>query len=192
MKVLETERLRLLPADPALAQRYVDFFRSNAEHLRPWSPAPSALSYDVAMQQVKLSDSAKRRAAGTHFEFAIVRRDDAGGALAGQITLSNVVRGVFQACYLGYQLSADAQGHGYMSEAARAVVAFAFDELRLHRVMANYMPANDRSARLLQRLGFTIEGTAREYLFLNGAWQDHVLTSRVNPHFVWEETEKLS
>ena len=192
MHDIETQRLRLLPANPALAQRYVEFFRINAEHLRPWSPAQSILTYDAGMQRAKLSDSAKRRAEGTHFEFAIVPGHDPEGALAGHITLSNVVRGVFQACYLGYQLSAQAQGNGYMSEAARAVIAFAFERLRLHRIMANYMPANERSARLVQRLGFTVEGSARAYLFLDGAWQDHVLTSLINPGFDWEETEKLS
>lgn len=189
---LETERLHLLPAEPALAQRYVDFFRTNADHLRPWNPASSILTYDVAAQQAKLTDSAFRRAAGTHFEFAIALRTDRAGALAGHVTLSNVVRGVFQACYLGYQLSAEAQGNGYMNEAVRAVVRFAFEDLHLHRIMANYMPANERSARLLKRLGFTNEGTAREYLFLNGAWQDHILTSLTNPNFSWSVTEKVS
>jgi ribosomal-protein-alanine N-acetyltransferase len=46
--------------------------------------------------------------------------------------------------------------------------------------MANYMPANERSGKLLKRLGFTVEGYARDYLFIAGAWQDHVLTSLAN------------
>ena len=186
MQQLHTERLLLVPANPGLAQRYVDFFRNNAEHLRPWSPAPSPATYDLGLQEATLAASAQRRAAGTHFEFVILQRDDIEGPILGTVTLSNIVRGVFQACYMGYQLSAPAQGHGYMGEAARAAVAFAFDELHLHRVMANYMPANTRSARLLQRLGFSVEGTAREYLFLNNAWQDHVLTSLTNPRFTWQ------
>jgi ribosomal-protein-alanine N-acetyltransferase len=43
--------------------------------------------------------------------------------------------------------------------------------------MANFRPENDRSRRLLQRLGFVEEGFARNYLFIDGAWRDHVLTS---------------
>lgn len=82
---------------------------------------------------------------------------------------------------MGYALAESAQGHGYMTEAARAGIEFIFQEIRLHRIMANYMPHNVRSAAVLQRLGFTIEGTARNYLFLADAWQDHVLTSLTNP-----------
>jgi len=70
-----------------------------------------------------------------------------------------------------------------MSEALRAGDGFAFEELRLHRIMANYRPENERSARLLERLGFVREGIARDYLFVDGAWRDHVLTSLTHPGF---------
>lgn len=46
--------------------------------------------------------------------------------------------------------------------------------------MANYLPQNQRSAALLKRLGFSVEGYARDYLKINGEWQDHILTSLVN------------
>jgi ribosomal-protein-alanine N-acetyltransferase len=55
--------------------------------------------------------------------------------------------------------------------------------------MANYRPENYRSARLLQRLGFRREGLAADYLFIDGAWRDHILTALVNPRFdpAWVE-----
>jgi len=62
-------------------------------------------------------------------------------------------------------------------------IAHAFDVLRLHRIQANYVPDNVRSGRLLQRLGFRKEGFAADYLFINGAWRDHVLTALLNPRF---------
>jgi ribosomal-protein-alanine N-acetyltransferase len=76
-----------------------------------------------------------------------------------------------------------------MAEALRAANAFVFGSMRLHRIMANYRPENERSARLLERLGFEREGLARDYLFIDGAWRDHVLTALVNPHFdpAWVE-----
>ncbi|WP_235085187.1 GNAT family N-acetyltransferase [Chromobacterium sp. Beijing] len=70
-----------------------------------------------------------------------------------------------------------------MREALEAVIRCAFDTLKLHRVQANYQPHNLRSAGLLKRLGFEIEGHAKNYLYLNGAWRDHVLSSRLNPDF---------
>lgn len=59
------------------------------------------------------------------------------------------------------------------------MVDFAFEALGLHRVMANYQPANERSGRFLRRLGFVPEGYARDYLYINGMWRDHILTSRI-------------
>ena len=55
--------------------------------------------------------------------------------------------------------------------------------------MANYRPENDRSRKLLERLGFVREGLARDYLFIDGAWRDHVLTALTNPGFddAWVE-----
>jgi ribosomal-protein-alanine N-acetyltransferase len=50
--------------------------------------------------------------------------------------------------------------------------------------MANYMPENKRSARVLEKLGFEKEGMARDYLKIAGEWRDHVLTAKINP---WHE-----
>ena len=76
-----------------------------------------------------------------------------------------------------------------MAQALRATNAFVFDSMRLHRIMANYRPENERSARLLERLGFVREGLAKDYLFIDGAWRDHILTALVNPRFdpAWVE-----
>lgn len=95
-----------------------------------------------------------------------------------------IVRSPLQACYLGYSVDLDWEGKGAMSEAIPAVLDHAFGPLGLHRVMANHLPENERSARLLKRLGFETEGYARSYLFLDGAWRDHVLTARVNPRIL--------
>ncbi|MER3054903.1 GNAT family N-acetyltransferase [Xanthomonas hortorum] len=97
----------------------------------------------------------------------------------GTVGFTQIQRGAFQGCHLGYGLDAQQQGRGLIQWAATQGIAFAFGPLGLHRVMAQYVPENLRSARVLQRLGFQIEGYARRYLQLNGVWRDHVLTSRL-------------
>jgi len=67
-----------------------------------------------------------------------------------------------------------------MREALTSAITYIFDEIRLHRIMANFRPENVRSERLLKRLGFEREGLARSYLRINGVWADHVLTSLIN------------
>lgn len=138
--------------------------------------------FDVAFWQQTLARQIDAFHKGTRYAFCIFHRDSGTeGPLLGYITFSEVVRGVFLACYMGYALAKSAQGRGYMTEAASAAMCYMFDDVGLHRIMANYMPSNTRSAAVLERLGFTIEGTARAYLYLAGAWQDHVLTSKTNP-----------
>jgi ribosomal-protein-alanine N-acetyltransferase len=102
------------------------------------------------------------------------------GKVIGAIGFSNIVRGAFQACYLGYSLDQAREGQGCMREALEGTIFYVFNELRLHRIMASYMPRNQRSGGLLRRLGFEIEGYARSYLQINGHWEDHILTSLTN------------
>jgi ribosomal-protein-alanine N-acetyltransferase len=96
------------------------------------------------------------------------------------------VRGAFQAAYLGYNISQDQQGKGLMTEALTAVIDYVFTEINLHRLMANYRPENLASARVLEKLNFTIEGFAKNYLMVDGQWCDHVLTSLTNPNWTVE------
>ena len=104
-----------------------------------------------------------------------------GERVIGSVSFTNVSRGALQGCWLGYSLDGREQGNGYMTEALRAAIPHAFRVLKLHRIMAGYMPRNRRSARVLRRLGFRVEGRARQYLLIAGRWEDHVLTSLVKP-----------
>lgn len=99
----------------------------------------------------------------------------------GLINFSQIFRGPFQACYLGYSLDARWEGQGVMFEALQCALDFVFAQLGLHRVMANYVIENKRSGRLLERLGFRIEGQAPQYLLIGGEWRDHVLTALTRP-----------
>ena len=102
---------------------------------------------------------------------------------SGVVSLSRIQRGPEQSTTLGYGIEKVLEGRGFMSEAVRAVVQFAFDDLDLHRIEATYAPANERSARLLESCGFKIEGTLRGQLMINGNWCDHILTSLLNPNW---------
>ncbi|MBC6433993.1 GNAT family N-acetyltransferase [Nostoc sp. HG1] len=103
--------------------------------------------------------------------------------IIGTVNFSNFVRGAAHFCYVGYSLAESKQGKGYMTEGLKAAIQYLFEELNFHRVMANYMPHNRRSGNVLKRLGFVIEGYARDYLLINGQWEDHIMTSLINPNW---------
>ena len=94
-------------------------------------------------------------------------------ALAGVVTLSEIVRGNFRSAYLGYYAFVPHHGQGHMTHGLRAVVSLAFTRLDLHRLEANIQPANDASRLLVQRLGFRYEGLSARCLKIAGAWRDH-------------------
>ncbi|UPG87145.1 ribosomal protein S5-alanine N-acetyltransferase [Luteibacter aegosomatis] len=167
--------VRLLDIEEAeLLQRYRV---ENREHLGPWEPLRTTSHYaiDGARQAVEASLEAARADRG--YPFAVLTPD--GGEMIGSLTFANVVRGVFQACHVGYGIARRHQGKGLMFEALDSAMRYAFGPLDFHRVMANYMPRNERSGRLLERLGFEKEGYARRYLKIDGLWEDHVLTARI-------------
>ena len=92
----------------------------------------------------------------------------------GGINITNVRRGIALQGTLGYWIGAAFARQGYMTEAMRAMLAFAFTDLKLHRVEAACLPDNAASWALLLKCGFTEEGRARQYLRINGRWQDHL------------------
>lgn len=96
-----------------------------------------------------------------------------GGSLAGYITISNIVRGLFCSGYLGYGAFAAGAGRGLMTAGMQAVVEEAFGPLGLHRLEANIQPTNTRSQALVRRLGFRREGFSPRYLKVDGDWRDH-------------------
>ena len=101
----------------------------------------------------------------------------ADNQLLGGLSLLNVRRGVAQTASLGYWIGRPHAHQGYMTEAISAALDFAFARLGLHRVEAACLPHNGPSRGLLAKSGFREEGFARDYLKINGRWQDHVLFS---------------
>lgn len=81
---------------------------------------------------------------------------------------------------IGFWIIPDRQGQGYGTEAARLGVRFAFEDQRLHKVMARVLEGNRASARILSQLGFEQEGQLRDHYYVNGRWLDAILYGRFN------------
>lgn len=178
--MIETERLIIRLAEVGDLQEIVRYYGDNRDHLQPYSPTYALDFLDEATWIEQVRTRAIEFAAGDGFRAFLFARATPS-RIAGNLNLTQVHRGAFQSCVLGYNLAADEQGKGYMTEAVRAVVAFAFGTWKLHRVAANYMPRNARSAAVLERCGFKVEGLAPKYLRIAGHWEDHVLTAITNP-----------
>jgi [ribosomal protein S5]-alanine N-acetyltransferase len=147
------------------------------DFLTPWEPTwpPDDLSRSAFRR--RLRRYAEDLRTDQSYAFLVFRSID--NTLVGGLTLANIRRGVAQATSLGYWMGQPYIRQGFMTAAVRAVLPFAFTTLRLHRVEAACIPTNAASIRLLENTGFVREGYARDYLCINGIWQDHLLYGRL-------------
>ena len=175
--VLHTSRLRLSLLDPGDAPRVRAYFERNREHFRTWDPPRPEHFFSDDYWRDKLEQARPDLEADRAIRLWVVRRETPGGAVIGTVNFTRLVRGPFQCAGLGYSLDQAAVGQGLMQEALRAALTWLFEQHGFHRVEANYRPENVRSGRVLAALGFVIEGYAQQYLMVDGAWRDHVLTA---------------
>lgn len=156
-------RVRLVPTADVDDAAFLDAARRSHDLHHPWTAAPVTAEELAALRL--------RAAAGDHVSFCGKRVDD--GSLVGVVNLSQLVRGNFQSCYMGFYAFVPNQGRGLMRETVALAVDDALTTQALHRVEANVQPANARSLALVASLGFRREGLSPRYLHIDGAWRDH-------------------
>ncbi|MGL5815618.1 MAG: GNAT family N-acetyltransferase [Aeromonas sp.] len=179
LPVIKTPRTRLTVLTPERADLMLDFYLRNREHLRVWEPARDESFYTLDHWRQRLRDGYSQFFDGSALQ--LVALDPKGERVLATCNFTHIMMGMFKACHLGYAIDKEHEGQGLMQEVVAAGIEHLFCEMGLHRIMASYMPANERSGALLARLGFEREGYARDYLMINGRWEDHILTALINP-----------
>jgi ribosomal-protein-alanine N-acetyltransferase len=179
---ISSTRLLLRLATKEDVPEIIRYFRKNRGYLAPWVSFWPSNYLTKGFWQEQVEKNLKE------FEYdqslkLFIFKDPNFQEIVGSVNFNGFIRGAAQFCYLGYSLAEIEQSKGYMSEALGAATEYVFEELNMHRIVANYMPHNQRSGKVLKRLGFVVEGYAREYLLINGQWQDHILTSLTNKNW---------
>ncbi len=176
----QTDRLRIWVPQPDQAMRVVEYYFRNRKHLERWEPSRTDHFYTENYWGAQLAQNKTDATHGLAYRMVMEMRDGpAECPIIGILNISNVIRGSFQAAHVGYSIDHAHTRQGLMTEALRGATQFAFEELGLHRLMANYIPSNAASAQALAKAGFEKEGFAPRYLLINDVWEDHVLTSRI-------------
>ncbi|MZI96131.1 GNAT family N-acetyltransferase [Vibrio sp. CAIM 722] len=181
MPLITTPRtiIDVLTVDDAQALQH--YYVSNQEHLAPWEPMRGDDYFSLTNMQQLIAQGIEGFAQKSNFRFVAFTPDR--NTIIGCANFTGVMRGVFQACFLGYSIDKQFEGQGYMTEILDGTIQYMFEHEKLHRIMANYMPKNKASARVLEKCQFEEEGYARHYLKIAGCWEDHVMTARLNPNF---------
>ncbi len=170
---LEGPRVYLRAPRVSDQHAWTELRTASRSFLEPWEPKWPADALSRAAFRRRLRRLARDARENTGHGFFVFRRDD--DVLLGGVTLSNLQRGISMSCSLGYWIGAPHARQGLMCEAITSLLPFVFETLGLHRLEAACLPDNTASQGLLRKLGFHEEGYARDYLRINGQWQDHLL-----------------
>lgn len=166
---LKGKNIVLRNLTPANAKELLDYYIKNKKHLESFEPTRDSDFYTLDNQRSILNESYRQFLKGTNIDLGIFKDEK----LIGKIKLSNIVYGVFKNGILGYSIDKDEQGKGYMKEAVKLCLNYAFNECELHRIEASVLLDNERSKGVLSSCGFELLGINKKYLLINGKWRDH-------------------
>ena len=172
MNLMSMIRLVAVDDAPVLAE----LITADREFLAPWQPTRAEDFFTTDERRETIDGALIEHKRGVTSPNVILE----DGRVVGRLTLTNIVRGPFQSCNLGYWVDSGHNGRGLGTAAVREIVDLAFGPLGLHRVEAATPGRNIGSQRVLERNGFQRFGTAPAYLKIAGSWQDHVLYQAVN------------
>lgn len=127
----------------------------------------------------------RERANGTAFGFGVFLED----RLIGECNINNVHRGAMQGGSIGYWIDQASAGRSFTSEAVVCALSFSFEELGLHRIEIAIIPRNQRSRRVVEKLGLREEGIAQRFLEINGEWEDHVRYAITSEEWLERQSE---
>jgi ribosomal-protein-alanine N-acetyltransferase len=170
-----TTRLIGIEDAPLLAE----LVQVNREFLAPWEPIRPDEYFTVDGQRRAIEDVLKQYNQQITLPHVILEN----GEIVGRVTLSNIVRGPFQSCHLGFWVSAACNGRGLATGAVEQIKREAFLGIGLHRIEAGTLLHNVRSQRVLERNGFVRFGVAPRYLNIAGRWQDHAMYQLLSPAY---------
>lgn len=171
--ILLTDRLRLREVRNSDVS---DFFliRSNADNMR-FIPRPLAKTEQDIIDFLEVGKEVYKKGEMINFAIALKESDKFIGSIGFYRTKWHADR-----TELGYILSPDHRGNGYVHEAVKEMIRFAFDDIGFHSIEAIIDPRNDASINVIEKAGFKKEGHLKESDYWNGEYMDTLIYSLIN------------
>ena len=178
LKVFETERLCAYVVDESASRQLLAYEMENRESFSQFSPQRNDSYYTLANFQYHCEKQAFLYGKKRKLPLVFSRKE--GSAIVAQVYLSEILYGASYSAKIGYSTASKWQRQGIGTEAVASVVEYAFTKLKMHRLEATIMTKNHASLAFAASLGFAQEGISREYLLLNGHWEDYCQLALIN------------
>ena len=161
-------------------------YASDSEVVRymEWGPNAEKETRDF----IKRAMESRRKKRRRDYQFAVILKEE--DRLIGSCGLC-VSNPNYQEAWIGYCFNRHFWGKGYGTEAARRLLTFGFDELKLHRISATCDPQNKGSVGVLKRTGMLCEGRLREHKRVKGRWRDSFLYAILSHEWKTEKANGL-
>ncbi|GAB3268043.1 GNAT family protein [Chitinimonas naiadis] len=179
---LSNPQLIVRLGQPEDADALQAFLLANRNAFAPVEPRRPENFYSLEFCLMRLALNRSHYQEGRSVSLLVLEPDNR--TVIGTINFTNLVGYPYHGATLGYSLAQSHWGRGLMQQALQLALDWIFAAHNLHRITANHLPDNERSSRLLAKLGFRREGYAPDYLLIDGVWRDHVLTALTNEQWL--------
>ncbi len=179
MVILETERLFLKSSSLDFTDDLLKYYLRNKDFLEQFEMKREKEFYTFEHQYQAMKFELYQQIRKVSFRFYIYAKCNPN-EIIGVIAVNNIIWGCSLSAYLGYRLDYAHANQGYITEAVKRVEEFAFGDLKLHRLEANVKPNNFASLRVLEKCGYENEGCSKQYLKINGVWEDRIHMVKLN------------
>ncbi|MCR5468961.1 MAG: GNAT family N-acetyltransferase [Lachnospiraceae bacterium] len=170
----ETDRLYLqvlAPTEPN-AKKVLRLYDNNRDRFEPYELDRQENFYTVGYQLALLQTEYNLFVKGETVRFFLFLKNDPD-TIIGTVAFHEIKKSFFHCCDIGYKLDVKYESKGFATEALMGAMGIMHDEYSMHRINAYVIPSNERSLKLLSRIGYVDEGLQKDYIFMHGVWQDH-------------------
>ena len=179
--VLETDRLILKSLEEKDWRMVLSFLEKGRSVFEQYEAKKAPMYYTEIYQRGVLNQEHSATMSGRYVRYYVFLKENPN-IVIGTVSCGSIALDPFNCGTLGYKFDKDYWHRGYAREAVTCTIDAIFKELHLHRLIANVMESNEPSIRLLENIGFRLEGLCEKNINVNGVWQNHRLYAMLNPY----------
>ncbi len=179
--LLETERLILKALNEDDWRKVLSFLEKGKDIFEQYEAAKAPMYYTEIYQKGVLNQEYNATLSNRYVRYYVFLKDEPRMVI-GTVSCGGMSSEPFNCGTIGYKFDKDYWNRGYAREAVSCTINEIFKKLPIHRLIANVMEDNVPSIKLLENMGFRLEGLCEKNIRVNGTWRNHRLYAMLNPY----------